>query len=146
MEIKRNTNWLLLSADSKNCWNSLDYDNDCVWQNNATYDIWQNSYKIYMETNWRWKLEKSIGLSSKDYLDQNYRDFFRIKKDTNWLYTHNTWNDFLPVFTREIKVSYPWADSDSEKMTVNSIVMWQDNQWNKPHMIDLEVILTNWKK
>ena len=26
----RNTNWLLFSSDTKNCWNTLDYESNCV--------------------------------------------------------------------------------------------------------------------
>jgi len=153
MENIRNTNWVLLWADPKNCWNSFNYDINCVGSDNDTYDIKSWLYKIYPDSNWKWLLEApNTTLNSKDYSDSTYRDFFRIRKDNNWLYTQSWWTDFYPIFTREINISYSdsnwdWtANSNDEVMNVNSIVMWKDSHWNEPHIVELQWILTNWKK
>lgn len=45
----------------------------------------------------------------------------------------------VTIFTREIQISHP----DNDHMKVNSIVTWVDNT---RHTINLETILTNWKK
>ena len=153
MENIRNTNWILLWADSKNCWNVSNYNNDCVWDNWSTHDITNWMYKIYTDANWRWTLTKSSWLTSKNYSDSNYRNFFRVNVDTNWLYTQSWWTTFAPLYTREINISYPedtnwdWTNnSNDEKMQINSIVMWVDSHWSSAHIVDLESMLTNWKK
>jgi len=153
MENIRNTNWILLWADAKNCWNVLNYNNNCVWDNWNTYDITSWMYKIYTDSNWRWTLSKASWLTSKDYKNTSYRNFFRVNLDTNWLYTQNWWTNFTPIYTREINISYPedtdssWtANSNDEKMQINSIVMWLDSHWNTAHSINLESLITNWKK
>ena len=43
----RNTNWLLYSIDTANCWNTLNYNNSCLWDSSLTNDIWSWSYIIY---------------------------------------------------------------------------------------------------
>jgi len=154
MENIRNTNWILLWADSKNCWNVLNYNNNCVWDNWRTYDIITWMYKIYTDSSWKWTLSGSTSsFTTKDYKNSNYRNFFRVNLDTNWLYTQNWWTPFAPLYTREINVSYNddtnWdsnTDSNDEKMTIHSIVMWVDSHWNSAHIIDLESMITNWRK
>jgi len=158
MENIRNTNWVLLWADAKNCWNVLNYNNNCVWDNSSTYDITAWMYKIYTDSNWRWTLSKASWLVSKDYKNINYRDFFRVNLDTNWLYTQNWWTTFSPIFTREINISYiddgidesndidNWTPSNEYKMKINSIVIWLDSHWNSAHSVNLESLITNWRK
>ena len=154
MENIRNTNWQILWADKDNCWNTFNYNNNCIWNNSTTYDISPWMYKIYNQ-NWRWKLLKaSSSLTTKNYKDPNYRNFFRVKLDSNWFYTQSWWTNFKPIFTREINISYPedtnsdWTqNSNDEKMNIHSIVMWTDWFWSwSAHIVDLEWMLTNWKK
>jgi len=153
MENIRNTNWLLLWADPKNCWNTLNYDNLCVWDTWTSHDITAWLYKIYTDSNGRWLLSKSSSLTSKDYKNSDYRNFFKINKDSNWLYTQSWWTTFKPTFTREIDINYntdtnwDWNKNSNDKiMTINSIVMWVDSSWTWTHIIDLWTDLTNWKK
>lgn len=153
MENIRNTNWILLWADTKNCWNTLNYTIDCVGDNWTSHDIKEWLYKIYTDANWKWKLSKASWLTSKNYSDSNYRNFFRVNLDSNWLYTQSWWTNFMPIYTREINVSYNddtnWdsnTNSNDEKMTIHSIVMWVDSHWKNAHKVDLESIITNWKK
>ncbi len=150
MENIRNTNWILLWADQANCWNTLNYDNWCVW-NTSPKKISSWLYKIYTDTKWKWILEKS-SLTTKDYKNSNYRNFFRINKDSKWLYTQSWWTTFMPIFTREININYKdtnwdWNNNDKDnEMNINSIVMWEDSHWSWAHIVDLNSSLTNWKK
>jgi len=153
MENIRNTNWVLLSADSKNCWNVLNYNKNCVWNNWTTYDIKKWMYKIYTDSNWKWTLHKTNSQTTKNYKNNSYKNFFKVNLDTNWLYTQNWWTNFMPLYTREINISYPedtnwdWTkNSNDEKMKINSIVMWADSHWKTAHIVNLETMLTNWKK
>jgi hypothetical protein len=153
MENIRNTNWILLWADSRNCWNVLNYNNDCVWDNWNTYDIRNWMYKIYTDSNWKWKLEaQSSSLTSWDYKNSDYKRFFRVNLDANWLYTQTWWTNFTPLYTREINISYndtnwDWTpNSQDESMNIKSIVMWQDSHGKEPHIVELDTVLTNWKK
>lgn len=140
----RDTNWLLYSANTENCWNTFDYQGACITSTGHT--IPSGSYLIYQNTNNRWYLS---GVSvSWDYSTGSYRDAFRIHLDDNWFYTQSWGSSFFPIFTREIKINY--IDSEinpPQKMKVESIVKWTDNarvSWN--YEVKLETILTNWKK
>lgn len=138
----RDTNWLLFSANTKNCWNTYNYDSECV---TLDKDIPEWSYIIYKDIDNRWKLSQKPSWS---YSTWAYKTDFRVNLWSDWFYTQSTWTNFLPWFTREIKISYP-ADAWTplEKMNVESIVRWTDNarnSWN--YEIKLDTILTNWKK
>ena len=149
----RNTNWLLYSADSKNCWNTLNYANNCIGntrystQSNST-DIAIWSYIIYKMVNNRWVI---MSRNSGSYNSSVYRDDFEVSRDSDLFYTQTWWISFKPLFTREIKVNYLDTDandlvnSNDEKMRVVSIVRWKDNSSSKPYKVELETILSNWK-
>lgn len=149
----RNTNWILFAADYKNCWNTLNYNNTCIWDdtNSQNTDITSTDrYVVYPdESTNRWMLESRTGT---DYSDTLYRDNFRVNKDSNGLYTQSGWTLSNPIFTREIQIEYIedtnwvwWITSDDEKMKITSTVQWLDNAKATPHSIELEMILTNWK-
>ena len=158
----RDTNWILFAADHKNCWNTLNYNNACIWDDSETYDISQtDSYTIYQDaTTNRWMLGPQTvwGLT---YADSAYRDYFQVFQynDTSpytWLYTQSGSASeievIIPIFTREIQVQYiedtnwaSWITSDDEKMRITSKVEWLDSAKSTPHTIELETILTNWK-
>lgn len=148
----RDTNWVILWSDKDNCWNSLNYNTDCIMDTTTTYDIKHNwHYKTYQNTNNRWALEELTNYSS-GYLDSSYRTDYRVWLDSNNFYTQTgTTTNLLPLFTREIIINYidtnsDWADSNDEKMEITSRVQWQDKSSNVPHTIDLKTILTNWEK
>jgi hypothetical protein len=55
----RNTNVLLFSADLENCWNTLNYDVNCINNTGTGTDIQNNtSFIIYKESDDRWKLQE----------------------------------------------------------------------------------------
>lgn len=139
----RDTNWLLFSANNTNCWNTLNYDWSCI---TADIEISSWSYMIYKNLNDRWYL--SWITLNWNYSTWTYKNDFRIKLDNNWFYTQSGWTNFLPWFTREIKISYAtWETSPYQKMNVESIVRWTDNarnSWN--YEVKLSTLLTNWKK
>ncbi len=140
----RDTNYLLYSANYDNCWNTLNYNLNCITDRiNATAtDIPTWSYKIYQDSNNRWDLSNWI---SNPYSDLNYRNFFKVWIDWNWLYTQSWWIDTKPLFTREIKVSYPGWDSNSEQMNITSLVQWSDSSKNWVLKVELSTKLFNFK-
>jgi hypothetical protein len=144
----RDTNWILYSSDTTNCWNVNNYSNTCVWDNNTTYDIASWSYIIYKKPDNRWYLETKV---TNTAFNQDYRDRFKVWLDSDWFFTQTWWTDIKPLFTREIQISYlksdnsAW-DSNDPKMQVISLVKWVDLSSSKPHRVRFKSILTNWKK
>ncbi|MFK7779988.1 MAG: hypothetical protein QM490_02475 [Candidatus Gracilibacteria bacterium] len=149
----RDTNWLLFSSDYKNCWNTLNYDASCIGNDNDdNYKILQDNlgYKIYRDSFNRWLLT-STG-SSSDYTSSSYRNFFRVGlKDGVYAQT-GTVDNFRPLFTREIIFNYLEADGTtigdefSPKMKITAIIQWVDNTSTVPHKIEINQLLSNWKK
>jgi len=132
----RDTNWLIFAWDKQNCWNSLNYNSDCVWWG-WTY-ITNKSYKLYQDSSdFKWKLEEKN--PNLGFTDSTYRDNFRIYKN-NWFYTQ-TWTTNPTIFTREIKIT----NVTSTWMLVNSIVQWADSSKNWSHKVELSDLITNWK-
>lgn len=139
----RDTNWLLFSANNTNCWNTLNYDSSCV---TSDIDISSWSYIIYKNSNDRWYL--SWITLNWNYSTWTYKNDFRVNLWNDWFYTQSGGINFLPWFTREIKISYlTWEVSPYQKMNIESIVKWSDNStssWN--FEVKLKTVLTNWKK
>ena len=145
----RNTNWVLYASDTKNCWNTLNYNSSCIWDNSDTSDIGSWSYIINQNSENRWILSWS---TSWNYSEPNYRTNFRVWLDSKWFYTQ-TWvtTNLIPLYTREIQIDYintTWStiDSNDEKMKVTSLVQWEDNTSTSVHRLELTDILSNWKK
>lgn len=132
----RDTNYLLYSANYKDCWNTLNYDNTCVAWTPVSIIDW--SYKIYQNTDSKWYL---WSYATWLYSDSIYRDNFKVWIDSNWLYTQSGWTDTKPLFTREIKVTYPQAD----EMKLTSLVQWSDSSKNWILKVELSTTITNFK-
>ena len=150
----RDTNWILYSSDTVNCWNVDNYNNACVWATSpaTSTDISAWSYKIFKKSDNRWYLSKKTTTETK-YTENDYRNEMKVWIDSNWFFTQSgaTLNKIKPLFTREIQIKYLKNDNSSwnsndEKMEVNSIVYWKDLASNKPHKVKFKAILTNWKK
>ncbi len=154
----RNTNWILYASDYGNCWNTINYDNNCIGfdstapisATNINTDIVPGSYILYQHpVQKRWFLESQGSNSS---FDQNYRNTFEIFRwDDDWFYTQSgsnntthTKSSLAPIFTREIVIWYPGWDSNSSEMNITSIVKW-DGRGDKTHTIEIDLTLTNWK-
>lgn len=140
----RDTNWILYSANTNNCWNTYNYNWSCVTNDDINIPTW--SYIIYKNNLDRWILYQK---PTWWFWSWTYRDNFKVMMDNNWFYTQS-WGtiETKPLFTREIKITYP-IDSwiPPQKMKVESIVRWTDsskNSWN--FEVKLETLLTNWKK
>lgn len=145
----RNTNWILFAADYKNCWNTLNYNNDCIWNNDTTDIAHNGSYTIYKNSGDRWELSSE---TSGSPTDAGYRTRFQVYKDGNGFYTQWSGTSFAPLFMREIQIQYiedtdgSWGiNSDDEKLQITSKVSWIDSAKTTPHTIELQTILTNWK-
>ena len=134
----RDTNWLMYGWDKQNCWNTFNYDSNCVW--GWTFNkITEKSYKIYQNTDYKWKLFNPTISWTSEFKNSDYRNKFRIYKN-NWFYTQ-TWTTNPTKFTREIKIE----NLTSTWMIVKSIVKWVDNSKKWAHKVELENLLTNWK-
>lgn len=142
----RDTNWILFAANNKNCWFTLNYDERCLVADgsaNPYMHIPAWSYRVLQDINSRWVLsEKPNGT----YASSTYRNDFRVFLDAQWFYTQSGWTLFNPLYTREIKVSYP-PGTPPEKANIESIVRWTDasKQWSV-FEVKLQTTLTNWKK
>lgn len=140
----RDTNYLALGSDTVNCWNTFNYNWNCVWITSpyTSTDISSWSYIIYQDSlSNRWLLSWT---TTWNYSESAYRNNFKIKKDSNWFYTQSGWIvDLKPIFTREIQISYPSSSNDS-KMDVKSLVQWADSSGT--HKVDLVLELHNRKK
>jgi type II secretory pathway pseudopilin PulG len=147
----RNTNWFLFSSDYESCWNSFDYNSDCIWDKHTdnTWNKYINSGSYIVYSTWsRWFLEKKT--VSWTYKNSDYRNIFRVNKTGSWFYTQSWWTEFKPIFTREIQISYSWTVVWSEsfsgsQMQINSKVYWVDSSSSNPHKVVLKTVLTPWK-
>lgn len=145
----RDTNWLKFSSDYDNCWKVKDYDAGCIGTGISAIGI--GSY-ILVQSGTLWTLSGTISPQPITTAYNEYRDQFPIFLDTNGLtsYSGSTvkctplkTTDCKTIFTREIQISYPSTDH----MKVNSVVTWVDNsRASGPYTLDLETVLTNWKK
>lgn len=148
----RDTNAMLFSSDLANCWNTLNYSWSCIGNSWTTSDIWHaTSYITYKDTDNRWKLTQK---TTWTFWVWNYINDFRVQKDSLWFFTQSGWMtvwNFLPVYTREIRIDYVdtdiivWPTSNDEKMKVSSIVRWSDSTKPWYHEIIFDTTLSNWR-
>lgn len=88
----------------------------------SPYTPYRNQYRIYLDNK---GLSTSSGSAALPLCSS----------------TKNT--DCQSIFTREIQISHP----NTDHLKVNSIVTWVDSsKTTAPYTINLETILTNWKK
>lgn len=142
----RDTNWIKFSSDYNNCWKVKNYDITCIGNSGKEYA--SGSY-ILVQSGTLWTLSGTITPSGTyaTYIGQ-----FPIFLDTNSLPISSGNNikcsstktsDCRTIFTRELQISHP----DNDHIKVNSIVTWLDSSLTSgPHSINLETVLTNWKK
>ncbi len=139
----RNTNWLRFASNRSNCWDTLNYDMNCVA---GSYQSIQNgNYQIWNE-NWLWKLTQKSPWD-KNNIQASF-DQYRIYKNEKWWSSH-TWNstpctqeknqECQTKFARVITISNKTPTS----LTARSTVYWKEK--NNIKNTFLEVELTNWK-
>ncbi len=143
----RDTNWVKFSSDYKNCWNTLEYDSSCIWNDAFTNYI---SWSYTLNNDWfKWTLSWVTNTSTNFW---EYKNIYPVYFDNNGL-VNQTWSyslicnsttnkNCISVFSREIQVK---LNLSKDKMIVNSIVKWIDGSKIDPYEINLETILTNWK-
>lgn len=152
----RDTNWILYGADPANCWNVMNYSGSCVGDTGTGRDISHTAtgwLKISRDSNNRFFPEIRDHGWNNDYTDSGYLWLFEVFKDTRWFYTQNTGSWFFPRYTREIQVSYfedtngdTFINSNDAKMKVIAIVQWQDPGSSDIKKVEMDTLLTNWKK
>lgn len=137
----RDTNWLLYSANTQNCWFTLNYDSSCITTTGKYPPA--GSYIVYKDANNRWQL---ISKPSGNFSSATYRNDFTVYLDTNGLYNQTGSTRTNPAFTREIKISYP-DTIPYQKANIESVVSWTDASKENGNLeIKLQTTLTNWKK
>lgn len=142
----RDTNWKSYSVDYKNCWNTFNYNVNCVsddadlnWTDIPawTYEIYQSDtdYRFYL---WNWStLDADVTNDYKIYIDDNW---FYSQWNLNWV----TWTYKDTIYRRELEISYldsdllPTIDTNSPYIKVKVIVKYRKNT------IEYEVVLSNW--
>lgn len=139
----RDTNWIAFAANNNNCWFTHNYNSSCITDTTKYVSAW--SYILTSNSNNRWELTLK---TSWVYSNAGYKTDFRVNKDTNGFYTQSGWTTFLPLYTREIKISYPsGTGTPPQSVNIESIVRWSDSSRNNGNYeVKLENILTNWKK
>lgn len=139
----RNTNWLLFPIKIDRCWDVLDYDAKCI--NDSWTKIWDTNWKEYVlvkkyYSNWRkiedskWYLEDATGNNTSVWVDENWH-YCKVgdagcEKIIKWNYR------------RTIKIT----KTDNDFLIVTSIVKWRDGSWWWEKTIELNNLLTNYKK
>lgn len=149
----RDTNWIYFAADYENCWNALNYDKDCIWNNTNDHDIkllaWR-WFTIAKNSNNQFELTNyPTGL----YSDSIYRWDYRVQKDSQGFFTQNGGTDFTPIYTREIQIDYldinnvsqGSSNSNHPKIKVTTIIQWNDVATKSPKKLEMSTVLTNWK-
>ena len=82
-----------------------------------------------------------------------YRNWNRVWLDNQWFYTQSwSMTELIPLYTREIKISYledninsAYSGSNEQKMEVTSLVQWMDKSSDNVHKVELKTVLSNWK-
>lgn len=145
----RDTNWIKFSSDYTNCWNVKNYDVNCIWVPGKNFS--SGSYVLTQS----WTLWLLSGSMSPPPYSTNYSGYlaqFPLFLDVNGLVTSSESSTAAcnttkttgcrMIYTREIQIANP----DIDHLKVNSIVTWKDSSRGPPYIINLETILTNWKK
>lgn len=132
----RDTNWIKFSSDYDNCWRVQDYNVNCIG-NSVTTLTWFN---VLVQSGSLWSLSGAVtGTGAPVYIDANG---LTSHSGSNILCGPGKTTDCKTIFSRWITISYP----DSDHMKVKSVVTWTDSSKDWVYTIDLETILTNWKK
>ncbi|MDD3120316.1 MAG: type II secretion system protein [Candidatus Gracilibacteria bacterium] len=149
----RDTNWIKLSSDYTNCWNTKDYDATCIG-NSSFGNFYSGSYTL-INDGFKWYLSGTLA-NGENYSSGTYRNKFTVYIDGNGL-TYQTGtliplpplcDSFLStncrtLFTRQINITP--VTGTSQKIKVESIVQWSDIGKTEPYTVKLETILTNRK-
>ena len=156
----RDTNWTLFAADYDNCWNTLNYNDACIWIATTATDMrhWGNQwYKIYRDSENKFRLVLWSYAPGDAYNESTYRNLFQVQKEASWFYTQSGgilyWVNGTPFYTREIRLDYKnsswvsvWpSSSNNDSVEVNVIVQWNDSAKDEPQKLEMSTLLTNWK-
>lgn len=156
LENIRNTNWLRFSANIDDCWDTLNYDSDCIsW---AWNKIWWNVY-ILENKNWLWNLKST---RDSTIFQKKYHNLWVWKDVNTWKYCQTLfddvncitkwvdWKTIIWTYTRKIKVENIWLSrsnpSKVTKIKVTVTVEWIDSSKSWFRKIELVNLMTNYKK
>ena len=153
----RDTNWIEFWGDVTNCWNTWNYNSDCIWDTDPANKIRHhpaNQSLIAFRDDSTWKFQLSLeNRLTGSFLEEDYRDNFWVYYDDNWFYTQS-WTTLLSrIYTREIRVNYldenfePQGSDlpNNPAVEVTVIVQWSDPAIATPRTLEMSTVLTNWK-
>ncbi len=151
----RNSNWIKLSSDTKNCWFAYNYDTSCIGNNTLPHSSKiQDGCYIPFASGGFWYLTPIIATGAGDPFPTFYQKF-PVFFDTNGLIAQTgatvtsitklcagkTSNDCKSAFARALCIKVP----DQNTMQIESIVRWVGWSENRVQNISLETVLKNWK-
>lgn len=147
LENIRNTNWLRFWDNIENCWDTLNYNTNCVLNSNLNNKI----------NNWTYILKNNSGLWTlhsvvdNNNFSKNLLTSWVWKNKTNWLYCQpidnncvKKWKDGKIIiwrYTRIININY---SKDKIKVTVD--VEWIDPSKSGTRKVSVVNLMTNYKK
>jgi len=149
----RNTNWLRFSSDRTHCWNTYNYNAECIGSSNFEDTIASGSYILYADTTGLWKLSEEVAWNNDNW-SQSFKDYNMgvTGIGTGAWYTgnphalgvgHRLCNsnnryDCRSMFAREIVIS----DVTGTGFTATATVHWYNTSQKK---VSLQAEITNWK-
>jgi Tfp pilus assembly protein PilV len=143
----RDTNWIQLSSNMKECWNTLNYNNACII--GGPSDVMSGTYVLEKNENGNWTLS-GIETPPTPSTFSTYKNTFKVMLDEHGLTTQSgaygsacsstQTKECQTPFTREILII-----PEDNTMSVSSRVYWVDSSSTEPHKVMLETTLTNWK-
>ena len=155
MQNIRNTNWIKLSSDRKNCWNVYNYNTDCIGDPLYINAIGTGCY-ILANTWGEWRLSTIITTYPPPAPNiATFRNNFPVYFDANGLITQTgssltsitrlcagkTSNNCKSIFWRAVCVT----SVTNNRMKIKSIVKWVWWSVNTIQDITFDLTLTNWK-
>ena len=151
----RDTNWIEFWGDLKNCWNTFNYDDGCLWEDGFDNKIQHEDTEAFIiyRDNSTWKFHLEVKNADNDFSHPQYRDNFRVNYDERWFYTQTGSITLNREYTRKLQVNYiddnwnsAWSDNPSHSiMEIITTVQWQDPVTSWFRELEMSTRLTNWK-
>lgn len=162
----RDTNWKTFSVDYKNCWNTFDYNDACIWDdNNLNWtDIQPWDYAIYQDMydnldsysdaikTYRRRLipipDSMDPTSDYDVRDMWIDDdwfFTQVEDSYNTYFYNNTFKTKYDWFERILTISYlnsSWVEQDNTDLPYMKVKVTINR--NLEEVLSYEVVLSNW--
>ncbi len=133
----RDTNWIRFSSDYENCWSTFNNDSTCIGNNSFSNKL--NGVYVPILNGSLWTLWAAS--DSGVYINNNGLPVQWITTPPTNLCSNVIQKDCRSFFTRTIA----FTPSGTWTLNVTSTVSWSDTSSTKPHIINLDLELKNWK-